>query len=244
MRRLVVVIAVALLAGRANADMATLQKFLHSVEEASQVAAPVRGDGDFDVVGASATRHARVAMVVRPPADTYLELRPDGLKALLFGSGQPAQWLQNGGSQPAVFPQYATLAGSDFTAEDLEPFRAVNYKEARITDDAGGELTVSLFPATSQYSLVVMTFDREKKVAVKALYYRDTLSNLVKMRVDDGFVQVGHTWLPTSISMETFKLRTRSTFTLRWSANPTIPADLFDPAALPKAAPLIQAAAS
>ena len=240
MRTLVMTIALALLARHAEADMATLQTFLRSVEEASQVGAPVRGDGDLEVVAGGATRRTQVAVVVRPPADTYLELRPDGLKALLFAHGQPALWLPKGASEPAVFPHYASLADSDFTAEDIEPFRVADYKEARITDDAGGELTVSLFPATSQYSLIVMTFDRARKVPVKALYYRDTLSNLVKMRTDDGHVQVGKTWMPTTINMETFKLRTRSALTVRWNANPTVPAELFDPAALPKSPGLIQ----
>ena len=243
MRTLGAIIALALLAGRANADMATLQAFLRSAEVASQVGAPVRGDGDLEVVAGGATRRTQVAVVVRPPADTYLELRPDGLKALLFANGQPALWLPKGASEPAVFPHYAGLADSDFTAEDIGPFRVADYKDARITDDAGGELTVSLFPATSQYSLIVMTFDRARKIPVKALYYRDTLSNLVKMRTDDRHVQVGKTWLPTTVSMETFKLRTRSALTVRWNANPTVPAELFDPAALPKSPGIIPPAA-
>ena len=243
MRILAVTIVLALLAARADADMATLQTFLRSVEEASQVAAPVRGDGELEIVAGSTTRRAQVAVLVRPPADAYLEMRPDGLKALLFANGQPAQWLPKGAIAPAVFPRYTSLADSDFTAEDIGPFRVADYKDARITDDAGGELTVSLFPTASQYSLVVVTFDRTRKVPVKALYYRDTLSNLVKMRTDDGYVQVGKTWLPTSVSMETFKLRTRSALTVRWNANPTVPAELFDPAALPKSPGLIQPAA-
>ncbi len=193
----------------------------------------------LEVVAGGATRRAQVAVVVRPPADAYLELRPDGFKALLFASGQPAQWLPKGAIAPTALPGFTSLADSDFTAEDIGPFRVADYKDARITDDAGGELTVSLFPAASQYSLVVMTFDRTKKVPVKALYYRDTLSNLVKMRTDDGYVQVGTTWLPTSVSMETFKLRTRSALTVRWNANPTVPAELFDPAALPKSPGII-----
>ena len=243
MRTLVVTIVLAVVAGRADADMATLQAFLRSVEEATQVTAPVRGDGDLEVIAGGATRRAQVAVVVRPPADTYLELRPEGFKALLFGNGQPARWLPKGASEPAALPHYASLVDSDFTAEDIEPFRVADYRDARITDDAGGELTVSLFPATSQYSLIVMTFDRTRKIPVKALYYRDTLSNLVKMRTDDGHVQVGTMWLPTTVSMETFKLRTRSALTMRWNANPTVPAELFDPAALPRSPGLIQAAA-
>ena len=243
MRTLGAIIALALLAGRANADMATLQAFLRSVEEASRVAAPVRGDGEIEIVSASTTRRVQLAVLVRPPADAYLELRPDGLKALLFANGQPPQWLQKGANAPTAFPPYAALADSDFTAEDIEPFRVADYKEARITDDAAGELTVSLFPATSQYSLIVITFDRTRRVPVKTLYYRDTLSNLVKMRTDDGHVQIGTTWLPTAINMQTFKLRTRSALTVRWNANPTVPADLFDPAALPKSPGIIPPAA-
>src|SRR5262249_28327370 len=95
---------------------------------------------------------------------------------------------------------------------------------------SANELTVTLFPGkTSQYSLVVTTFDRDKKVPIKTLYYQDTLNNLVKMQRATDYVLVGRKWMPTTFSMETFKLHTHSTFTLHWTQAPTFPPELFDP---------------
>lgn len=91
-----------------------------------------------------------------------------------------------------------------------------------------------LFPASSPYTLEVITFDREKLVPVKTLYYRDTLNNLAKMRRDGPFVLVGRKWMPQTISMETFALHTHSTLTLQWTQSADVPPELFDPQFLPR----------
>ena len=235
MHKIVVVLGLlVLMGGRALADMESLQQFLHSAEETAQLTAALRGDGTFDVTSSSGKHSDEVVMLVRPVADTYIELRQEGTKALLPGSGDQAYRFTKGASKAAPFPPEATFADSDFTREDLEPFRTTRYKDARISDETGAEVTVTLFPGTSQYSLVVITFDREKKVPVKTLYYRDTLNNLVKIRRDEGYVLVGRKWMPTSITMESFKLRTQTAFRLSWSQSPTFPPEMFDPVFLPR----------
>jgi len=235
MRTTIIVAALLMLtAAAARADMESLQQFLHSVEETAQLAGALRGDGEFTVTGSSGTRRDQVVMLLRPVADSYIELHQEGTKALLTGSGDQAYRFTNGAAKAEPFPPDAAFADSDFTREDLEPFRTERYKGARISDETGAEVTVTLFPGTSQYSLVVATFDREKKVPVKILYYRDTLNNLVKMRQDSGHVLVGRKWMPTAITMESFKLRTQSTFKLTWSQNPSFPPELFDPVFLPR----------
>lgn len=228
------ILMLTLTAGAARADVESLQQFLHSAEETAQVTAALRGDGTFDVTSASGKRSDQVVMLVRPVADSYIELRQEGTKAVLLSAGAPAYRLAKGASKAEPFPPDATFAESDFTSEDLEPFRTARYKDARISDETGAEVTVTLFPGTSQYSLVVITFDREKRVPVKTLYYRDTLNNLVKIRRDEGHVLIGRKWMPTIITMESFKLRTQTTFKLAWSQNPTFPPELFDPVFLPR----------
>jgi hypothetical protein len=217
-----------------RADMESLQQFLRSAEETAQLTAALRGDGTFDVNSGSGKRSDQVVMLIRPVADTYIELRQEGTKALLPGNAEQAYRLPKGASKAEPFPPEAPFADSDFTREDLEPFRTARYQDARISDETGAEVTVTLFPGTSQYSLVVITFDREKKVPVKTLYYRDTLNNLVKIRRDEGHVLVGRKWMPTTITMESFKLRTKTAFKLGWSQSPTFPPELFDPLFLPR----------
>jgi len=229
----------------ARADFGDLEQFLRSVEESTKVTAPLRGDGQFEVQTAEGTRHDQVAVIVRPPADTYIELKQQGVRALLPSDGAAAYQFKAGASKADAFALEAMFAESDFTREDLEPFRLARYSGWRISDETGGEVIVTLFPIpkASQYSLVVATFDREKKVPIKTLYYRDTLNNLVKMRRDGDYVLIGRKWMPTTTSIETFKQRSHATFTLHWSQDPKFPPELFDQAFLPRPSPLTWPAA-
>ncbi len=230
MRSAVIAIGIVVLAGHAaHATVEDLDAFLRSAEQAGQVVTPVRGDGQFQVTSAAATRNDQVAVIVRPPADTYIELHQAGLKVLLPSQSADASLFKPGDSKAESLPLDGSVADSDFTGEDLLPFRLSNYKQPRISDESDSEITVTLFPTMPPYSLIVITFDRDKKLPRKTLYYRETLNNLVKMRRDDDYVLIGRKWLPTTMSMETFKLRTRTTFTLQWSQDANVPPELFDP---------------
>jgi hypothetical protein len=233
MHAIVVLGIVVLICGAAYADIENLTDFLRGAEEATHATAALRGDGEFEVQTPEATRRDQVTMIVRPPADVFLALRQEGIKALLLGND--GHLLKTGAATAGPFHPAATFAESDFTREDLEPFRLSRFKDWRISDESGTELTVMFVPQDSQYSLVVIIFDREKKVPLKTLYYRETLSNLVKLRRNEAFVLVGRTWMPGRTSMETFKLHTQTTFTMRWTEDSAVPSELFDPAALPRA---------
>jgi hypothetical protein len=239
-RKIVPLLMVAFLcctATAAVAEMVDLSGFLHDAEVAAQVAVPLRAEGQFEVVSPQATRRDQIALVMRPPADTFIELRQEAVKALLLADG--AFYLKGRAAKAERFPLDASLDTGDFTREDLEPFRASRYKDARISDDSSGELMVMLLPTDSQYSLEVITFDRQKKVPLKIQYYRDTVSNLVKLQRDSDYVLVGGKWKPTTISMETFKLRTSTTLKVRWSVDTALPADLFNPASLTQSFPAL-----
>jgi hypothetical protein len=222
-----------LLCVAARADVENLEQFLRDCEVATHVAAPLRGDGQLEMTLPGGTMRSAAVVIVRPPTDTYVELPDFGLKALLFGDGQASRVVA-GAATAEVFAAEATLGDSDFTREDLQPFQVARYKGWRISDENANELTVTLFPTSPQYCLVVITFDREKRVPLKTLYYRDTVNNLVKMRRDSSYALIGGTWRAATISMETFKLRTHSTLTLQWTQSPTVPPQLFDPASLPR----------
>ena len=84
--------------------------------------------------------------------------------------------------RPRPSPSTRALGGSEFTREDLQPFDAGRYGSPTIVDRSPAETTVSLDPHGSQYSLVVITFDREKQVPVKVMSYKDTSATCSRMR--------------------------------------------------------------
>jgi len=220
------------LCAAAQADIANLDQFLRDCEAATRVTAPLHGDGRLEVATPNGATQRAAVVIVRPPNDIYVELREPGFKALLLSQGQ-AYRVAAGATKAEAFAADALLPDSDFAREDLQPFQLSHYTGWRISDETATEVTVMLFPASSPYSLEVITFDREKCVPVKTLYYRDTLNNLVKMRRDGNFVLLGATWMPATIAMETFALRTRSTLTLQWAQRSSVPAELFDPLRVP-----------
>jgi hypothetical protein len=210
-----------------------LSDFLRGAEEAAEVKLPLRAEGQFEVVSPETTRRDEIALVERPPTDTFIALHREGVRALLLGNS--AFRVVGRTAKVESFPLDASLDDSDFTREDLEPFRVLRYKQALISDDSATMLMVTFSPTKSQYCLVVIAFDRQRKVPVKIQYYRDTVNNLVKMQRLSDYVLVGDKWKPTTISMETFSMRTHTTMTLRWTPQPNVSAELFDPASLAQA---------
>ena len=210
-----------------------LSDFLRGAEEAAKVTLPLQAEGQFEVVSPEATRRDEIALIRRPPTDTFIALRQEGVRAVLLGDG--AFRVVGRDAKAESFPLDASFDDSDFTREDLEPFRVSRYKYAQISDDSTTSLMVTLFPSNSQYTQVVISFDRQRKVPLKIQYYRDTLNNLVKMQRRSDYVLVGDKWSPTTISMETFSMRTHTAMRLRWTSQPNVSAELFNPASLAQA---------
>ncbi len=240
-----VMIVLLLIGGVARAGVDDLDGFLRSAEEAGRVPAPLRAEGQFVVTSPGGEVKKDLVMVVRPPNDMFLELRGDGRRALLLPQAGTAYRLTPASGTAETFPADAVFADSDFTREDLEPFQLSRYQLWKIADESPYDITVTLYTKKSQYVLEVVTFDLEKKVPLKVLYYRDTYNNLVKIRRNEDYVAVGQKWRPTSVSMESFKLRTHTKMTLRWTPAGTFPPELFDPAFLARPAllpPAVQSA--
>ncbi|HVN87956.1 MAG TPA: outer membrane lipoprotein-sorting protein [Candidatus Binatia bacterium] len=208
---------------------------MRAAEDQIRIATALRGDGELTVESPENSVRSPVVVIYRPGkagVDVYIELKRDGTKALILDNGERAFRLGAGASAAEPFGGDLAFAESEFTREDLQPFRAAEVTQAQISDESSARVTITYVPKPSQYSLKVVTVDAERKLPLKTLYYRDTTNNMVKMRRDNNYVAVGQIWLPSEITMEDFKLRTQSTLTLKWSQNPTISAGLFDPAAL------------
>jgi hypothetical protein len=216
-------------------DLAAL---LAGATAAARPRVTVRGEGALVTTSPEGTTQARVAVLQRPGGDVYLEVQPPGARALLLADG--TAWLSAApGKAAAAFAREAPLAGSEFSREDLQPFDAARYGSPTIVDRSPAETTVQLDPHASQYTLVVVTFDRAKQVPVKVMSYKDTLSNLLRMRRERGHEQVGGRWLPSEIAIENFPMKVISTLTLKWTTADDQPAR-FDAKSFATAPPLLK----
>lgn len=232
MRTIVITLAVLALAAAAPAAE-DLPTFLKAATAAARPTGPVRADGTLVTTSPEGTVKDQIAIIYRPNGDAYVELKDAGTRALLRGDGSAALLVPQTGTSSQTFALDAALNNSEFTREDLRAFNAEQYTSPTIVDRRDGEVTVSVTPNPSQYTLQVITFDTDKKVPLLVKNYKDTISNLVKMRRAHGFTSAAGTWLPGEIVMENFPMRVTSTMTLRWKPTDDVPA-LFDPAALGK----------
>lgn len=211
-----------------------LAGFLRAASEMARPPRPLRADGHMETVAPDKTTRDDLIAVLRSNGDLYLETRESGFKALLLGNGAAAYLMTKGGGKAVRFDPNTPFAGSELTREDLQVFASDRFISPGIIDKSPSQLTVQLTPQVPPYSLIVTTFDRDKVVPLKTLYYRDTVSNLVKMRRDAGHVQVAERWLPSTVTMENFAMRTITTLTLKWREASEVPDSLFKPEALPR----------
>jgi outer membrane lipoprotein-sorting protein len=233
-----IVVALVLSLAAAPAVGEDLPTFLKAASAAARPTAALRADGTLVTTSPDGTVRDQIAIVRRPNGDLYVELREAGTRALLLADGDKALLVPAKGKRSEPFALDASLGGSEFTREDMRPFNVQNYQSPTIVDRRNGEVTVSLTPnAGSQYSLQVITFDSERKVPLIVKNYKETISNLVKMRRSRNFTSAGGTWVPSEIAMENFPLRSNSALTLSWRQTEDVPT-LFDPAALDKPSPL------
>ncbi|MDX2166182.1 MAG: hypothetical protein SF182_03940 [Deltaproteobacteria bacterium] len=220
-------IALVLVAAASTARGDDLAAFLAAASAASAPKQTIRGEGELVTTSPDGTTRQQVVVVQRPNGDLFIALQPSGARALIPVGGE-AQLSTAKGSGATPFALDAPLGGSEFTREDLQPFVMARFGSPTIVDRNGPEITVSLDPKKpTQYSLTAITFDRDKRAPVKVMLYKDTLSNLLKMRRDSDLVEVGGRWVPGTVAMENFPMRTTSTLTLKWSTAADQP-ELFD----------------
>jgi hypothetical protein len=213
-----------------------LSAFLAAASAATRPGAIVRADGELINRSPEGASRQQVIIVRRPNGDLYVELSPSGVRAVLASDGS-ARLVSASGAAPSPLPPQAPLPGSEFSPADLQPFSNARFRAPTVVDRSAEEVTVSCHPTSGPDSLAVLTFDRQRHTLLKALTYRDNLSNLVKLRRESGHVPVAGAWLPTEITVEHFPLRASSSLALRWEAAPDLAA-LFDQDALAKRSPL------
>lgn len=211
----------------AHAMAEDLKEFLNEATEANRPDVPLRADGQITVRSPEETVQDRIIVVLQTDGDLFLETQRGGLKALLKAAEKEVYVRPGKNSDVEKVALSDTFPGTDFAWEDLLPFDVSSWDFPVIIDKNAYRLTVQLTPKTPHYVLVVSTFDREKRVPVKTLYYVEKASNLVKMRTDADLVEVAGQWLPGKITMKTFGLRTETVLALKWRKATDLPKGLF-----------------
>src|SRR5262245_42828116 len=157
-----------------------LSDLLPAVAEAARAPRPLRADVRIARDGAAAGD----AILLARGRRVYLETR-SGTRALL--SPGKVVVVGRGGRLARAAPG-ASLDGTDVLLEDLEPFGVRSLSTPQVSDETPARVVVTAAPSPpSAYVLVVLTIDRERDTITQTKYYRDSISNLVKMRRDDEF---------------------------------------------------------
>jgi len=229
-----VALLVALVASAAHGE--DLAALLAAATSGARPTATVRGDGELVTTSPDGSTRQRVAVLQRANGDLAIAVQPGDVRALLPAAGAALIASDGGGAEP--FAADAPLAGSELTREDLQPFDAARFGSPTIVDRGSAGTTVQLDPKDSQYTLMVITFAPTTHAPVKVMSYKDTLSNLLRMRRERGHVEVAGRWLPTEIISENFPLKVTTTLTLQWKAASDQP-QWFDAKAFTSAPPLI-----
>jgi hypothetical protein len=121
------------------------------------------------------------------------------------------------GASPEKIGVDEPLAGTELRGIDFFPFWKTDYSRALTSDENTREHTISLYADKGRpYALYVVTFDKEKMVPRILKYYRDTFSNLVRIRTDKGWVMVGSRPRPGAILIRDFQTNALATYTFSW----------------------------
>jgi hypothetical protein len=136
-------------------------------------------------------------------------------------------------------PTSTALAASDILLEDLAPVSATRFEVPQVSDESPDAVVITGAPRSpSAYVLLVMTVEPERAVVERTKYYRETVTNLVKMRRDSEFALVGGRWRPGRIVVEQFRPPRTTRLTLTWKEAPEIGPEAFQPSAMEKPSPI------
>ena len=208
----------------APARAESLAELLSAVAVQATTPRPLRADVHIERDGSAVGD----AILLARGRRVYLETR-SGTRALL----SPGKTVVLRGRRVVRAAPDAALEGTDILLQDLAPFAAGSLATPQVSDETPQRLVVTAAPTPpSPYVLLVHTIDRDQDVIVQTKYYRDAINNLVKIRRDEGFAQVGDRWRPATISVQSFRDSTRTGLSLAWHEAADAPAVLFTAAGL------------
>jgi hypothetical protein len=118
------------------------------------------------------------------------------------------------------------LGTGDLRGIDFFPFWKTDYSRALTSDENTLQRTVTLYADKGRpYALYVVTFDKAKLVPHMVKYYRDTFSNLVRIRTDKEWVMVGSRPRPTGMLIQDYGNHTTRVYTFDWKVSGGAPAE-------------------
>jgi hypothetical protein len=200
----------------------TVSEVVERLAEHARFDAPTRADVRIECTEPCPKAGSQAIVLARGDA-VYVELR-SGLRALV----RPDRIVVAEAGKVGAAPPGKTLGDTNVLLEDLVVFTAASLSVPQISDDGPAGVVVTAAPAKgSAYALMVHTIDRERAVILRTLYYRDSVSNLVKTRRNTGFVQVASRWRPAEMTFESIRGATTK-LTLAWREAADAPAALFE----------------
>jgi hypothetical protein len=214
-----------LFARAASGRAEPLSELLAAVAANARFTPPVRVDVRIECQ--PACKASRAIFLGRD--DTLRVEVKDGMRALVG----PERIVAAEGDRSGDAPPGKALADTSVLLEDLRAFVPSALKLPQISDEGPEGVVVTSAPArVSAYALLVLTIDREQRTIVKTQYYRDSISNLDKVRRDSAFASVGGHWRPGAVTFERMHDAGTTRLTLTWREAGEVSPTLFDPAEL------------
>jgi hypothetical protein len=106
-----------------------------------------------------------------------------------------------------------------------------------VSDNNRTEKVITLYASKGlPYVLFVIAFDKATLVPLVAKYYKDAMSNLVRVRKDSDHVMVGSRPRPRKMEITDYTENRTTTFDLQWRVLEETPRELVDPATFAEAA--------
>ena len=171
------------------------------------------------------TTEAIALFVPGKDARWYLQVKEPAISGLVLGSERKV--LQRTADGTETVPISASIGNLDISYDDLSRFIESDLKLWQITDESRDKILVGGHAkAESAYVYRAFSIDKERKVILKAQFYAESLSNLVKLRVDDEHILVGKKWQPGKIEIQNFAENSTTTLRLRWQQAATAPPEL------------------
>ena len=231
-RRAGVVLALAAIllvsASAARANRADLAAFLERTERMSEFTSAARAD----IVLRTPDGKADQAVLIVDPTGKrqLLALRSSGWRALMPLDWQSGTVAKGSGAKPEPFTADEPLAGTDLRAMEFFAFWKGDYATAFVSDNNRTEKVITLYASKQiPYILFVIAFDKATLVPLVSKYYRDAMSNLVRVRKDSDHVMVGSRPRPRKVEITDYTENRTTRFDLQWRNLTEVPRELMDP---------------
>jgi len=221
-------------AGPAHATRADLTAFLERAGKMATHTSTVRADMTVELP--DGTKDTAVLIIAPEAKHSFVAFRSTGWRALMpldWGEGRA---VKSTGGKPTDYGVDEPLAGTDLRAIEFFPFWDGDLSTAFISDSSRNEKTVTLYaPDEVPYILFVITFDKTTLVPLSTKYFRDQMSNLVRLRKDSDHVMVGSRPRPRKIVITDYTENQTTKIDLTWKTLDIVPTELMSEGTFDKA---------